>query len=237
MLMQNAMDLLDEGVLISDKQYRIAYANPAYGRIFELEMEEIIGRKFSELYPDSDMLELAVGNDAREEVAEKQHRIRGKEVVLEWFTKSFREDGEVYILARVRDKTAEKEKEDRLTYIIEEMTVNIVTIAKGFGLLPLQPILREAQKETLLTRVPAACQKKQIDRLAIQFASITSIDEAWGDLLRRLIQNLQLLGVEVALAGLRPEVAMQFTNYRIRLDGVRTFRNLQQATRYYYGQS
>ncbi|WP_253925675.1 hypothetical protein [Halobacillus sp. A5] len=46
------------------------------------------------------------------------------------------------------------------------------------------------------------CRGQKIRRLAIQFSEIIDINNEWAVLLKNLVVNLQLLGIEVVLAGL-----------------------------------
>ncbi|WLR47818.1 STAS domain-containing protein [Halobacillus litoralis] len=158
---------------------------------------------------------------------------QGVDMVLHIYTKRFIHEGENFILIRIFNRTEQSKREKELIHMIGEMTANIVTIAKGYALLPLQPILREEQRHILLERVPVLCQEQNVSRLAIQFSGITSIDEEWAVLLKNLMMSLRMLGIEVVLAGMRPQVVMQFTENHIQLDGVRTFMNVQQATKYF----
>ncbi|SFK22521.1 PAS domain S-box-containing protein [Halobacillus dabanensis] len=237
MLLRNALDLLEEGVVITDEEFTITYVNPAYVKMFQLEQERIVGEKLNDIYPD-----LAPEKRILSKSVEQKENInyegmdfhwRGKDMVLHISTKRFTYEGEDYTMIRIFDITEQAKREKQLINMIEEMTANIVTIAKGYALLPLQPILREEQRHILIEKVPVLCQEQKVDRLAIQFSGIASIDEEWADLLKDLMISLKLLGIEVVLAGMRPEVVMQFAQNHIRLDGVRTFMNIQQATKYF----
>lgn len=237
MLLRNAMDLLGEGVLISDEEYTITYVNPAYVKMFQLEEERIVGEKLSRLYPDLAPEKKVLSKSMKEqkdiEFEGLEFHWQGKDMVLHIYTKRFTHEGEIFFLIRIFDITKQSKREKELIHMIEEMTANIVTIAKGYALLPLQPILREEQRHILLERVPVLCQEQKVSRLAIQFSGITSIDEEWAILLKNLMMNLKLLGIEVVLAGMRPQVVMQFAQNHIQLEGVRTFMNVQQATKYF----
>ncbi|REJ08654.1 PAS domain-containing protein [Halobacillus trueperi] len=237
MLLRNAMDLLDEGVLISDEEYTITYVNPAYVKMFQLEEERIVGEKLNHLYPDLAPEKKLLSKSIQEKkdigFEGMDFHWQGRDMVLHFYTKRFTHEGESFVLIRIFDMTEQSKKEKELIHMIEEMTANIVTIAKGYALLPLQPILREEQRDILLARVPVLCQEQNVSRLAIQFSGITSIDEEWAVLLKNLMMSLRLLGIEVVLAGMRPQVVMQFVQNHIQLDGVRTFMNVQQATKYF----
>ncbi|MBN8236017.1 PAS domain-containing protein [Halobacillus kuroshimensis] len=237
MILQAAMDLLDEGVLISDDQYIITYVNPAFIELFGLQGNQVTGESLHTLFPDIDPERRVVTNSTKEQrpliIDDYPMQWQGEEYVFKVHTRPFTYEGKGYNLTRIFDRTQSYYREKQLIHIIEEMTANVVKVADGFALLPLQPILREEQKEVLLTRVPELCQNQRIDRLAVQFSGIVSVEDEWVHLLRDLIVSLQLLGIEVVLAGMRPQVVMQFTQNRISLSGVRTFKNLPQAADYF----
>ncbi|MCA1024093.1 PAS domain-containing protein [Halobacillus litoralis] len=237
MIVQKAMDLLDEGVLISDDQFVITYTNPAFMELFQLQGGAVTGESLHHLFPDIDQEKRVVTNSTKNQqpvvIDHYPMRWKGKAYVFKIHTKPFTYEGRTYNLTRVFDKTESYNREKQLIHMIEEMTANVVKVADGFALLPLQPILRDEQKEVLLTRVPELCQNQRIDRLAVEFSGIVSVEDEWVHLLRDLVVSLQLLGIEVVLAGMRPQVVMQFTQNRISLAGVRTFRNLPQAADYF----
>lgn len=237
MLLRNALDLLEEGVVITDEEFTITYVNPAYVKMFQLEQDRIVGEKLNDIYPDlaPEKRLLSKSIEQQEDMSYEgmDFHWRGRDMVLHISTKRFTHEGEDYTMVRIFDITEQAKREKQLIYMIEEMTANIVTIAKGYALLPLQPILREEQRHILLEKVPVLCQEQKVDRLAIQFSGIISIDEEWAALLKNLMMSLKLLGIEVVLAGMRPEVVMQFARNHIQLDGVRTFMNVQQATKYF----
>ncbi|MCP3030224.1 PAS domain-containing protein [Halobacillus sp. A1] len=237
MLLRHAVDLLDEGVVITDQNYEITYVNPAYVQIFELQNERIIGENIKELFPHEDKSKQITAKTIEDKIERSVERLpykwRGKEMVLQIYTKTFEHEGKSFVLTRVYDLTETAEGEKQLVQMIEDMTANVVTIAKGYALLPLQPILREEQKHILLERVPEQCRDQNISRLAIQFSGISSINQEWAVLLKNLVRNLQLLGIEVVLAGLRPQVVMQFTQNGVELADIKSFMNVQQATKYF----
>jgi|GEM_PF-4651632 len=236
-LLRNAMDLLDEGVLILNKDFKVTYVNPAYVRMFELEEERVIGEHIHDIYPNLPQSKRVVSHTFEKEkditVESMEFHWRGKEMILQFQTKRFIHEGEWYVLSRIVDITEQFQREKHLIHMIEEMTANVVTIAKGYALLPLQPILREDQRLILLERVPVQCQEQNVTRLVIQFSGISEIDQEWAVLLRNLMHSLKLLGIEVVLAGMRPKVVRQFTENKIMLNDVRTFMNIRQATKYF----
>ncbi|WP_431800510.1 PAS domain-containing protein [Halobacillus andaensis] len=237
MLLKHAVDLLDEGVVITNEDYIVTYVNPAYIKMFDLHQEELIGKSLQELFPEEEKSKQitiqSIKNNKELSVDRLYYPWKEKEMVLEVYTKFFEHEGERYVITRIFDQTRKAKEEEQLVHMIEEMTANVVTIAKGYALLPLQPILREEQKHILLERVPAQCREQSISRLAIQFSGITAIDNDWAVLLKNLVMNLQMLGIEVVLAGMRPRVVMQFTQNGIELSDVKSFMNIQQATKYF----
>ncbi|QAS51903.1 PAS domain-containing protein [Halobacillus litoralis] len=237
MLLRNAMDLLDEGVLICDEEFTVTYVNPAYLEMFQLQDVRIVGENLHDIYPDlaPEKKVITKSKEEKDEVTFEgmDFHWKGKDMVLQLYTKQFSHEGQTFILTRIFDITEQAQREKQLVHMIEEMTANVVMIAKGYALLPLQPILREEQRHILLERVPVLCQEQNVSRLAIQFSGITVIDQEWAVLLKNLMMSLKLLGIEVVLAGMRPQVVMQFTQNNIKLEGVRTFMNIQQATKYF----
>lgn len=236
MVFHDAMDSLDEGILILDEKADVFYVNPFYVQMFQLRSPEDVEDHCHLIIlkvKEARKVDGQVSDEKKELVTDVHLQWQGSEMFLNLRMKRFITDDGKFELIRVVDVTEEAQREKRLEYMIEEMTANVVSIAKGFAILPLQPILKEGQGSILLNRVPVQCQEQSVTRLVIQFSSITDIDQELAWLMTNLISSLKLLGVEVAIAGLRPQVVLQFTHNGIKLEGVRTFMNIQQATKHF----
>ncbi|KMN91345.1 STAS domain-containing protein, partial [Priestia aryabhattai] len=58
------------------------------------------------------------------------------------------------------------------------------------------------------------------------------IDTMVADQLFKVIAGLQLLGIEVVISGIRPEIAQTMVSLGIKVEGVRSFSSLHQAVQY-----
>ncbi|ARI78332.1 PAS domain-containing protein [Halobacillus mangrovi] len=227
MIFRDALDSLDEGILITDVNDEVVYMNPAYGHLFQLQActanmkdhFELLNSSFSRL----DQVELE---------QELTVVVRFQEQIYQLYKRQLSDNGETYLLYRLIDVTPQEKLKEQYNQVIEEMVVHVMKINKGYALIYLPPLYSEDLKIILLERVPLACQNQHITKLALYLSSISEMDPGWPGLLEKLTKTLKLLGVEVVLAGIRPSFVLQVTRAGIRFNHVRTFLDLEQATAY-----
>ncbi|MGI8314875.1 PAS domain-containing protein [Halobacillus mangrovi] len=227
MILQDALDSLDEGILITDENDKVVYMNSAYGHLFQLaactenmkDHFELLHSRFSRIGEVELEQELNVV-------------VRFQEQTFQLYKRQLRENGENYLYYRLIDVTPQEKLKEQYNQVIEEMVVHVMKISKGYALIHLPPLYSEDLKIILLERVPLACQNQHVTRLALYLSSISEMDPGWPDLLEKLTKTLKLLGIEVVLAGIRPSFVLQVTRAGIRFNHVRTFLNLEQATAY-----
>ncbi|MGG0549672.1 STAS domain-containing protein, partial [Priestia megaterium] len=53
-----------------------------------------------------------------------------------------------------------------------------------------------------------------------------------ADQLFKVIDGLQLIGIEVVISGIRPEIAQTMVNLGIKVEEIRSFSSLHQAVQY-----
>jgi len=68
--------------------------------------------------------------------------------------------------------------------------------------------------------------------LIIDLSAVPIIDTMVADQLFKVIAGLQLIGIEVVISGIRPEIAQTMVNLRIKVEEVKSFSSLHQAVQY-----
>ncbi|KHE67100.1 PAS domain-containing protein [Halobacillus sp. BBL2006] len=233
MILQDAMDSLEEGILITDEKQEVVYMNLAYGRLFHLsadskkKMREHLDFLNSRFPSGQDEAEAEEARDCVS-IVYQEH-----EFFYQLHKRLLYENGETYVYYRLSDRSQLEKLKKQQRQVIEEMTVNVLKISSGCALLHLPPLYSEDLQITLLERVPRVCQEKQVMKLALYLSSVTEMDPGWPILLEKLTMTLRLIGVEVALVGLRPSFVIQVTKAGIRIEHVRTFLDLEQAASYF----
>ncbi len=62
-LMRTIMDSASDFIFIKDRQHKVVMVNKAYGDVFDVDIQSVIGKDDYELYPDPVMAEEVIGND------------------------------------------------------------------------------------------------------------------------------------------------------------------------------
>ncbi|WP_455931336.1 STAS domain-containing protein [Priestia aryabhattai] len=66
----------------------------------------------------------------------------------------------------------------------------------------------------------------------MDLSAVPIIDTMVADQLFKVIAGLQLLGIEVVISGIRPEIAQTMVSLGIKVEEVRSFSSLYQAVQY-----
>ncbi|WP_245669028.1 STAS domain-containing protein [Chloroflexus islandicus] len=140
-------------------------------------------------------------------------------------------------MARARDEmeAANRRMSEQLTLIdqqqqmIRELSVPVLPVRLDTLVMPLiggLDAVRLAQaREQALTKVAASGAR----RLLLDVTGVPVIDNDTAQGLIQIMHAVRLLGAEVSLIGIRPEVAQSIVSLGISLNGVRTYSDLQHA--------
>jgi len=113
--------------------------------------------------------------------------------------------------------------------LIEEIDFPIIPVAAGIAVLPLIGAMDEKRASLLLESIPIKCVQKQVTHLVMDFSGMKVIDTFVANQLFGLTQALQLLGIETALSGMRPETAQTAIQLGLNFGQLKTFHGLPQA--------
>jgi rsbT co-antagonist protein RsbR len=118
---------------------------------------------------------------------------------------------------------------------IAELSAPIVLIKEGIAVLPLIGMIDCYRATYILEKVVPEIANLQIQYLIADYSGILTIDAEIAKYLRQIGDILLLLGINVMITGLRPELALTIVNSRIdRIDmsAIKTFANVKQALEY-----
>ncbi|WP_347550988.1 STAS domain-containing protein [Pseudalkalibacillus hwajinpoensis] len=112
---------------------------------------------------------------------------------------------------------------------ITELSVPVILVSKGVGILPLIG--------TIDTYRAALIQRKGIERsaelelsyLVIDLSGVPIMDTMVANEIFQLIKMLELSGIESVLTGIRPEIAQTAVQLGINFDQIRTYAHLHRA--------
>lgn len=233
-----ALEQLDTGILIIDTDFVVTFMNEACERILDVRREDALGRNIDEFFnhPSQHIRNLQQTLEEEREITLDVLSYKGgkHDKFLRQQTRLLREGGTIVgAMTELKDITSYVKKERELQAIIRNMTVNIVPVTDKIGALPLQPIIDESHKHILLERTLTLCMSLRLEKLAIDLTAIPSMDDEVAHSLMRLIEALRLIGTEVIITGIRPEVAMTLVTSGYNLDECPSFAHLSQALAYF----
>jgi rsbT co-antagonist protein RsbR len=116
--------------------------------------------------------------------------------------------------------------------VINEMSVPILPLTATALVLPLVGVLDSTRLQILQERLLHRLETSAVHHVILDITGVPLVDSQVAQGLIKAIQAARLLGSEVVLVGIRPEVAQAIVNLGIHLDGVITYSTLQSGIAY-----
>jgi rsbT co-antagonist protein RsbR len=112
---------------------------------------------------------------------------------------------------------------------IRELSMPVLPLQRGTLAMPLIGALDTTRLRDLQERALAAIQRVSARRLLLDITGVPIVDTQVAQGLIEVVQAARLLGTEVLLVGIRPEVAQTIVGLGLDLRGVRTYSDIQTA--------
>jgi rsbT co-antagonist protein RsbR len=112
---------------------------------------------------------------------------------------------------------------------IQEMSVPVIPVSDLTVIVPLVGALDGGRLAQLREQTLHAIERKSTRYLILDITGVVMVDSQIAQGLLLVVQSARLLGTEVLLVGIRPEVAQAIVQLGLNLGGVRTFSTLQVA--------
>jgi len=129
----------------------------------------------------------------------------------------------------VKDYT---EKINYAQYAIDELSVPVVRMTEEIGILPLVGDLDTKRAQYLMESALEKGSQYKLKWLIIDLSAVPIIDTMVANQLFKVIAGLQLLGIEVVISGIRPEIAQTMVSLGIKIEEIKSFSSLHQAVQY-----
>lgn len=111
---------------------------------------------------------------------------------------------------------------------IEELSVPVVRLTRAVAVLPLVGTIDTHRSKLIMETSLQKCMELQIEHLFIDLSGVAVIDTMVAHNLFKVINSLKLLGVNVTLSGMRPELAQTVVSLGISFEGFSIAGNLYQ---------
>jgi rsbT co-antagonist protein RsbR len=112
---------------------------------------------------------------------------------------------------------------------LRELSTPIVPIQNGLAVLPLIGSIDADRTEHLMNNLLPKIPSMDIENLIMDFSGIVAIDTEIASHIFNVYRVLGLLGINVLVTGLRPELAISAVSEGIDFSSIRTFANVKQA--------
>jgi anti-anti-sigma regulatory factor len=125
--------------------------------------------------------------------------------------------------------TLQIEEQRRLIDLVGTLETPVVQLANGVLFAPLVGHLDTRRTQTLTTRLLESAYTQRARLIVIDIAGVPMVDTAVARALLDMTQALRLLGCDVNISGISPDVAILLTQLGISMDGITTVRTPQEA--------
>ncbi|WP_437870831.1 STAS domain-containing protein [Sorangium sp. So ce363] len=220
-----------------DRDMRYILVSHRHLADFGLREEDVLGRSHYEIFPDMPEHWKAIhqrclagaseGNDEEPFPRADGHVEWGSWRIFPWHTTTG-EIGGIVLFSEVITKR--KQLEDKLRMqakTLLELSAPIVPIRQGVLVLPLVGALDAARAQQMMENLLGKVVERQARVAIIDVTGVPDIDTGSASALLQVARAVRLLGAQVVLTGIRPEVSQAIVRLDIDLAGIVTRRDLQ----------
>jgi rsbT co-antagonist protein RsbR len=188
---------------------------------------------------------LAAGNrehvvrvTSNDEIGDLQRTFNSMATTIQHQTASLEQQVAAAQAARAEAEAARAETEAQLTTITEQqnvirdMSVPILPLTDAALVMPLVGALDSARLHLIQAQALQALERSGARYLILDITGVSMIDTQVAQGLLQVVQAAQLLGTEVILVGIRPEVAQSLVGLGIHFNNVKTRSTLQRGIAY-----
>lgn len=245
--LQAAVENLPDGVLILDAGRYVRFTNRAAQRIVPACVGD--GQAFERMLAESGFHEQTTAEDqervrrrfAREtdgkivlasEVAINDEQGTSSVVLLRDVTRSERQQAELLASrAALAERTAELERSlaelQQRDELLRRLTLPIIPLSETVLLVPLIGAFDTARCQTLVHLILPEIAERNARTVLVDLTGLTVFDQDLARALRHLSNGARLMGTQVALCGIRPDMAEVMIHTGSTWDGIRSFATLQ----------
>jgi rsbT co-antagonist protein RsbR len=132
------------------------------------------------------------------------------------------------LLTELQQQQAELQQQRE---VILALSVPVMPLGNNTIVIPLVGALDSARLHGLMRQALASVENHRARVLLLDVTGVLTIDHQVAQGLLGVAQSARLLGAQVALVGVRPEVAQTIVAQGLQLDGIRSFISLDEGVR------
>ncbi|QHE50646.1 PAS domain-containing protein [Pontibacillus sp. HMF3514] len=242
-LLEQAVDHTQIGVTITDPNQDdnpIIYCNDGFLHLSGYEKEEVIGKNCRFLQGAN------TNRDAKEKIksairAQEQvsveiinYRKNGEEFWNDLHIDPIyiEEEGLYYFVGIQKDITEQKKSEEQLKTSLKEITAlstPIVPITEGVSVLPLIGNMDMERLQIISDNITKKMTEAKHETLIMELSGLNDVDDEVIHGIFRFNDVLQLLGTDLVIAGISPQLALKATQLDLDLSSMKTFATVKEA--------
>lgn len=245
-LLEQALNYTRVGIIITDPSIEdnpILIANKGFLELTGYEEQEIIGKNCRFLQgKDTDehsihMLRKAIHN--KESITIQLYNYK-KDGTGFWNELSidhmWNEQEEKYFFVGVQ-KDISNEKQNELLYEkslkeIERISTPIVPIMKDVSILPLIGTMNDTRMEALITSLSDYLESSDQQYLIIDLSGLFEMDTYTVSRFLKIHHFVSMMGKDLLVAGIRPDMAMKTLSIQDTWSGMQTFKDVKMAVEF-----
>ncbi|MCS6841478.1 MAG: STAS domain-containing protein [Roseiflexus sp.] len=112
---------------------------------------------------------------------------------------------------------------------IRELSAPVLPVLPGILVAPLIGAIDAARAEVFVANVLHAIERERAHHIIFDITGVPIVDTHVARMILQAADAARLLGAQVIVVGIRPEVAQTVVSLGVALEQIRTFANLQQA--------
>lgn len=215
------------------------HLNPAWETTLGYTIDELLGQPFvSFVHPDDQAatIEASAGIAAGHDLIMFTNRYRRKDgtyIWMEWRSASIPERQLIY--ATARDITRHREAEEtirRQAAALMELSTPLIPISDRVLVMPLVGTMDTHRAKQVMATLLEGVGKSRADVAILDITGVSVVDSQVASALVMAARAVRLLGGEVILTGIRPDVAATLVGLGADLEGIVTRGTLQAGIGY-----
>jgi rsbT co-antagonist protein RsbR len=234
----NIIESMNDLLVVADRDARIRTVNQSACDLIGFPRDELLSRPIDTLFEGLSAADLIEVGGVRDQ--ERSCRIKGGKSVPVSFSAAVMRDKRGVpegIVCVARDLTEAKRSEEerwrlgeavqRQAIILEELSTPLIPITDEILVMPLIGTVDEQRSEQLIDALLQGVISRRTRVAIIDITGIKTMEAAGIEGILKAVKAVHLVGAEVALTGIRPEVARLLVAQGHDLGAVRTFGSLQ----------
>jgi rsbT co-antagonist protein RsbR len=238
------LDAAPSVIYLKDAAGVYKFVNQRYSNLFKLAPEQIVGKTDYDFLP----AEIADGfrvndrevSDQRRQV-EREEPVQTPQGLRTYFSVKFPLDmgGDINVAGISTDITERKELEQRQKQLQEqviymqemalaELSTPIIPITQDILVMPLVGALDSRRAADMLDRMLHRVSEERAKVMILDITGVPIVDTQVAQIFITAAQAVKLLGVDVVMTGIRPEVAQTLVSLGFNLT-IPTYSDLQSA--------